>query len=67
MFSVRSPARLFGERLHPEADSYRCRHPQWMKLVDSYGRVGGSIECSKEDSNSTERPTKAATLDLWNS
>jgi len=30
---------------------------QWMKLGDSYGRVGGRILGPEGDRNTTERPT----------
>jgi hypothetical protein len=30
---------LSSEKLHPAADSDRYRHPQWMELGDSYGRI----------------------------
>jgi hypothetical protein len=35
---------LASKRLHPAADSERCRDPQCMKLGDSYRRGGGRTE-----------------------
>jgi hypothetical protein len=36
-----------------------------MELRESCGRVGGRIEGSKEDRDSTERPTETINLDPW--
>ena len=47
MLGGRSPVWLSAERLHPAADSDRCKHPiikQWMELGDSYGRIGRRVE-----------------------
>lgn len=41
----RGLAWLSSERIHPAADSDRCRYPAklWMKLGDSYGRTAGGL------------------------
>ena len=38
-----------------------------MELGDHYGRVGGWIEGSKGDSNSTGKPTELNNLNPWDS
>jgi hypothetical protein len=47
---------LFSERFHSACNKDRNRHPtpnQWMKLGDSYGRIGGGVASPEGDRNYT--------------
>jgi hypothetical protein len=58
---------LFPERMHPEADSDRYRHPHpkggWSLGI--YGSKGGRITVPKGNRNSIERPAELMSLDTW--